>query len=280
MDTILLGPVSRDIYLPDGPVLPGGGCLNMALHWRRAGRPFLFLTRVGAADSGAIIHFLQQHRIEHFAASVRAPGRTASIDITIRPDNQPWMENFQAGVWETFQLLPAEEAVLRGSKKMHTVLVDGMIRELIRLGERGILEKVQVSADFLDFRHMDGRRFKQLLKHIDLAFIGWPGEIDAPQLAEIGEIAAGQKKIIVVTLGSRGVKIFNRSATPAFLPIEPVPVQGTTLGCGDTYIAHFLHAYWNTGRLRDGHLAGRAAGREATHWQYALPEEAYDKNYF
>ena len=33
-ETLLLGAVSLDRYLPDGPVLPGGGALNIAWHWR------------------------------------------------------------------------------------------------------------------------------------------------------------------------------------------------------------------------------------------------------
>lgn len=31
--TILVSAVSLDIYQENGPVLPGGGCLNMAHHW-------------------------------------------------------------------------------------------------------------------------------------------------------------------------------------------------------------------------------------------------------
>ena len=33
-DTLLLGALSRDIYLGRDLVLPGGGVLNMAWHWR------------------------------------------------------------------------------------------------------------------------------------------------------------------------------------------------------------------------------------------------------
>jgi hypothetical protein len=34
-DTLLLGTISLDHYLASGAVLPGGGVLNMAWHWRR-----------------------------------------------------------------------------------------------------------------------------------------------------------------------------------------------------------------------------------------------------
>ncbi len=39
-DTLLLGTISLDRYLASGEVLPGGGVLNMAWHWRGLGRPF------------------------------------------------------------------------------------------------------------------------------------------------------------------------------------------------------------------------------------------------
>ena len=39
-ETLLLGALSLDRYLPDGPVLPGGGALNVAWHWRSLGLPF------------------------------------------------------------------------------------------------------------------------------------------------------------------------------------------------------------------------------------------------
>ena len=43
----LLGALSLDIYLGRDLVLPGGGVLNMAWHWRRDGTPFELLSRVG-----------------------------------------------------------------------------------------------------------------------------------------------------------------------------------------------------------------------------------------
>jgi hypothetical protein len=50
-DTLLLGTISLDHYLSSGDVLPGGGVLNMAWHWRRLGREFQVLARIGVEDA-------------------------------------------------------------------------------------------------------------------------------------------------------------------------------------------------------------------------------------
>ncbi|MEA2520189.1 MAG: hypothetical protein QOF49_2269, partial [Chloroflexota bacterium] len=80
-DTLLLGTISLDQYLASGEVLPGGGVLNMAWHWRGLGRPFQVLTRVGTEDGGPIKAFLDRNAIPAVSRSgLAAPGRSSTID--------------------------------------------------------------------------------------------------------------------------------------------------------------------------------------------------------
>ena len=137
---LLLGALSLDIYLGRDLVLPGGGVLNMAWQWRRAGVPFRLLSRVGDDRPDVFRGFLDRHGIPPQAGLV-APGRSASIDIVIQPDLQPFMDNFVEGVWATFRLLPDEEALVAGAAGLHLVLVEGAIRELRRLATRGTDER-------------------------------------------------------------------------------------------------------------------------------------------
>ena len=81
----------------------------------------------------------------------------------------------------------------------------------------------------------------------------------------------------MVTFGAQGVWAFDgrRGGGDAFIPVVAVPVAGTTVGCGDAFVAGFLKA-WH--RQRDLHAAidaGAARGAEATAWRRPLPDDAY-----
>ena len=109
----------------------------MAWHWRRLGRGFELLTRVGTVDGGPIKAFLDRHGIRTVSrAELAAPGASSAIDIEILPDRQPHMDNFVAGVWEDYRLTARERESLRTTKRLHVVLVEGAIAELARLAAR------------------------------------------------------------------------------------------------------------------------------------------------
>ena len=156
------------------------------------------------------------------------------------------MDNFVEGVWATFRLLPDEEAILATGGGLHLVLVEGAIRELRRLGETGLTRGLEVSADFLAFRHYTVDRMADTMADVDIGFVGWPGGLDDPTVAGIRGIAHDQGKLVVVTFGSRGVGVFDGrpdGGGDLFVPVTAIPVLGTTLGCGDAFIAGFLESW-------------------------------------
>ncbi|MDJ0756209.1 MAG: carbohydrate kinase family protein [Ardenticatenaceae bacterium] len=272
---VLFGPASLDIYQPSGPVLPGGGCVNIAYHWRQLGVPGSLLTRIGDDRPQLFLDFFDDHDIAYQADTITVPGQTAAIEITIRPDGQPWMDHFVPGVWRDLQLSKKEEALLAQSEMIHMVLVEPVIRELVRLGEQ--LQRPFISADFLDFRHLTLERLEQLLPLIDLAFLGWPGRSNDPLLPGIIDLFATYKKRLVVTMGARSVWVIDarQGRQPRRFPVRPVAVRGTTIGCGDAFAAHFLAAYWPHQQIDEAVTAGMAAGAAATRWRYPLPDSAY-----
>jgi sugar/nucleoside kinase (ribokinase family) len=277
-ETLLLGTISLDQYLATGDVLPGGGVLNMAWHWRhRLGRPFRLLTRVGDADGEPIQAFLARHGIETASAGeLEADGLSSSIDIEIQPDRQPWMDNFVAGVWEDYRLTPRERAALATAKRLHVVLVEGAIGELDRLAREDALGHLEVSADFLGFRHYTVERLAATMHHVDLGFIGWPGAEDAVEVDGMRAVARDLGKALVVTMGSRAVWVFDgQSGTERRHAVSALEVEGTTLGCGDAYIAWHLDALWR-GRSHDEAVQqGMIGGAIATAWERPLPDDAY-----
>ena len=288
-ETLLLGTISLDHYLASGDVLPGGGVLNMAWHWRRLGREFELLTRVGADGGGLIEAFLDRHGIETASpGEVAAPGRSSAIDIEILADRQPHMDNFVGGVWDDYRLTARERGSLAGADRLHVVLVEGAIAELGRLAGDAGLEGVAVSADFLGFRHYTVDRLAETMRHVDLGFIGWPGAEDDPAVAGMRDVAFGLGRVLVVTMGARAVRIFDGRASsvespPAAserrdrrYPVRALEVVGTTLGCGDAFIAWFLDELWRTNDLDDAVERGMMGGALATAWRGPLPDGAYD----
>lgn len=275
--TILLGAASLDIYKENGRILPGGGCLNMAYHWRQLHFPHLFLTRIGLDGAAVFRDFFQRHQIAYLPESLVGNGRTPAIDIAFLPDGQIFMDNFVEGVLADFQLTPAEAALVAQAERVHTVLVDSVVREVARLAERGVWQRPFLSADFLDFRHFTTDKFAEMMPLVDLGFIGWPGALDDPLLPQLRQIVFDLGKLLVVTLGARGVWLWDGRSQPQahFFPVEAIPVQGSTVGCGDAFIAYFLAAFWQGGDLATAVSQGKLGGAMATAWQRPLPDGAY-----
>ena len=274
--TLLFGAVSLDRYIDEDLVLPGGGALNMAWHWSRSGFPFRLLSRIGDDRPGLFTGFLERHRIDHSAASIFGSGASASIDIRTREDRQPAMDNYVEGVWKGFRLDSDGEAAIAGAGCLHAVLVDPVIGEILRLGDEGFLAGAEVSADFLDFRHYDEERFAATMRHVGTGFVGWPGDAGHPTVAGMKRVAFRLGRLVIVTLGARGVLVFDGKAGREFsVPVTPLPVAGTTVGCGDAFIAAYLSVRWQGAGLELALDRAKLAGAEATAWRRPLPDEAY-----
>ncbi len=279
----LFGVLSLDIYVERGVTLPGGGALNMAWHWRRLGQPFRLLSRIGNDHPDVFLDFLDRHGIPYLPRSIVGDGPSASIDIVIRPDGQPWMDHFVDGVWDGLRLTATEEDEVVAAASLHGVLTEGVIAEYHRLGAAGALATPFVSADFLDFRHYSVTRFAETMRFVDLAFVGWPGDIDDPTVAGIRSVAMDLGRLVVITNGARNVLVADGRRGPGgtperMLPVEAIPVVGTTVGCGDAFIAGFLASFYGDhrpGAVERAVRAGAAAGALVTAWQRPLPDHAY-----
>ncbi|HYO44257.1 MAG TPA: carbohydrate kinase family protein [Candidatus Limnocylindrales bacterium] len=275
--SLLLGAASLDIYLGRELVLPGGGVLNMAWHLREEADPWHLLTRIGDDRPAAFLEFLARHGIAYSAGSIVGRGPSASIDIAIQPDLQPHMDNFVEGVWASYRATVAEERLIAGARRLHLVLVEGAIRELDRLAASGLPGQLEVSADFLGFRHYTVDRFASTMRAVDVGFVGWPGALDNPVVAGLRGVAHDLGRLVVVTLGSRGIQVFDGrpGGEDRFLPVVPVEVRGTTVGCGDAFVAAFLRAWRRTPDVLAAVEAGKVAGAAATAWRRPLPDGAY-----
>ena len=274
---VLLGTISLDKYVDFRFDLPGGGVLNMAWHWRQLGQPFELISRVGAADADVFEGFLSRHAIPHDPYALLSPEPSSSIDIRFQADRQPHMDNFIGGVWETFRCTPDEERRVASAPAYHTVLVEGAIAETMRLGAAGLLPHGTVSADFLSFRHYTPSRMADTLRYVDLAFVGWPGSPSDQGVEEIAALAYELGRIIVMTFGAQGVRVVDgrEGGADRWYEVQAVPVTGTTVGCGDAFIAAYLAEWWRSGDADAAVAAGATRGALTTAWNRPIPDDAY-----
>ena len=187
------------------------------------------------------------------------------------------MDNFVPGVWGDYRLTSRERARLVRARRLHVVLVEGAIAELDRLAGDGALAGIAVSADFLGFRHYTVERLASTMGHVDLGFIGWPGDEDDPVVAGMREVAFDLGRMLVVTMGARAVLVFDgRAQAEDRYPVRAVEVAGTTLGCGDAFIAWFLDELWRSNDHARAVARGMMGGALATAWPRPLPDDAYD----
>lgn len=188
------------------------------------------------------------------------------------------MDHFVAGVWADYRATPAEAARIAEPGRLHVVLVEGAITELARLHAAGSLAEREVSADFLGFRHYTVARFATTMAALDLAFVGWPGDPDDPTVRALASTVRDLGRRLVVTFGAAGVlAVDGLTGVPdRFVPVTPMPVTGTTVGCGDAFIAYFLAEYRASGDLLAAVERGKIGGALATTWPRPLPDDAYE----
>ena len=276
-ETLLFGPLSVDRYLDEQRDLPGGGALNMAYHWAQRGVPFRLLSRIGGDHAELFQAFLHRHGIEALPSLVM-PGTSASIDIVMRADRQPWRYKFVYGVWGGFRVTRDVVWVVAAASRLHCILVDAVVDEVERLGAAGVLDGVEVSGDFLSFRHYTVERFAKTMQWLTMAFIGWPGAADDAVVRGVRDVAFEQGKLVVVTLGADGVLLLDGRESvreERFVPVQRVQVEGTTVGCGDAFIAAFLAEWWTNADVDAAVESGKSAGAAATEWMRPLPDDAF-----
>jgi sugar/nucleoside kinase (ribokinase family) len=119
------------------------------------------------------------------------------------------------------------------------------------------------------------------MRRVDLAFVGWPGSPDDDEVAGLREIVTRLGKRLVVTFGSQGVLAVDGTTGRQWsIPVTPVAVAGTTVGCGDAFIAYFLAEWWRSADMDAAVERGKVGGALPTAWVRPLPDEAYDSGLF
>ncbi|MFT6290274.1 MAG: sugar/nucleoside kinase (ribokinase family) [Ilumatobacter sp.] len=277
VDARLVGPLSIDLYRDTHEELPGGGALNMAYHWAQFGMRCELVSRIAHNGAELFEAFVNRHHIDRTPHLVQ-PGVACTVDIRFAADRQPTMDNFIEGVLGDFRLTTDEADRVCSGRPAHLVLVDVIDDELHQVSRQRSLDDARLTGDFLSFGHFTPQRFAATMRFLDIGFIGWPGPPDDDLVTNLVALTVNAGKVLVITFGSNGVRVVDaRHSTveDRWFEVVAVPVTGTTLGCGDSFIAAFLATWYRTGDLAESVEAGCVLGATATAWSRALPDQAY-----
>lgn len=277
VDARLVGPLSLDRYVDRGDELPGGGALNMAYHWSQRGIRAEMISRIGTDRAEPFVAFLERHGIAHTPSLIQ-PGPACTVDVRFADDRQPMMDNFVEGVLADIELTDDEVSAIVDGTPAHFVLVDVFDRALHRIAVDRPVGTARLSGDFLSFRHFTVDRFRASMRHLEVGFVGWPGSPDDTVVSELARCTAELGNVLVITFGADGIRVVDARddiVSDRWFEVTAVPVRGTTVGCGDAFIAAFLDRWYRSGDVTTSVAAGSELGAAATAWEGPLPDVAY-----
>ncbi len=111
--------------------------------------------------------------------------------------------------------------------------------------------------------HLNDAEFADLLRCVDVAFVGMRCQPDNPKVATVQRAITGAGILGVMTFETQGIFVVSgrgRRQRIEFHPVDPVAVRGSTNGCGDAFIAYFLASYWRDGNLDRAIKQGMVGG--------------------
>ncbi|MEI7603727.1 MAG: carbohydrate kinase family protein [bacterium] len=278
MSNLLLGVVCYDKYIKEHLTVPGGVILHNSYHLASLGCEHTLCTRIGSINPEIFIEFFKNNSIPVNGDYI-LDGESSSIDINIIESGEAKLDNIVKGVSENFELTVKEERLLYDSINVHIALSEQITPEFERLCYNHSFDGKTVSVDFMDLRHTKIEKFNEYFKYIDIAFIGWNGNMDDPVIDNIKDIAQKYNILVVITFGEKGIIVYD-ARIPEFkikiYQVNAIEVEENTNGCGDAFISYFLNEYWKTEDLNKSIEFGKVAGAEVTKWKFALPENAYN----
>ena len=283
---LLFGEILFD-ELPAGP-LPGGGPFNAAAHLAALGTPAALLTAVGEDARGRELTALAARLGVDTRLFQRNYLPTGSVAVSFDADGEPDYDIVAPVAWDLLRWPdgtdPDPDPALLALPPF-VADVDAVVFWLLGIRSkvsRACLEQVLAQAPAAALRVMDvGLR----QNFYDAALLDWAlsrvrvAKLNASELAEVSELlglATGAEVLakayrldtLVVTLGEEGAYSW-REGRKTSVGAAPVPHLVDAIGCGDSFLAGYLHARLRgaseeaclrAGAERGAYTAGRQGG--------------------
>jgi fructoselysine 6-kinase len=227
---IAVGDNCLDVYLTKDAMTVGGNALNVAAHWRKAGRAARYFGAVGHdVEASVILDEIGKTGLAP-ADVERRPGRTAVTLLREKEGDRKFLLE-DLGVGEDYMPSESHYQTIAAADWVH--LGTNSNADLVR---RLAADRVKFSVDIStahDRLSLDG---------VPMVFASGPddpGASVAPIAERLHRAGAFQ---VVITCGSRGAFFRERDGALLHAPATPIPVVDTC-GAGDSFIASFLAAY-------------------------------------
>jgi fructoselysine 6-kinase len=226
---VAVGDNCLDVYLTKDLMTVGGNALNVAVHWRRAGRSARYFGAVGSDNEGAVI----LEELEKVGLSPedveRRPGDTA---ITLLRDDGGDRKFLLEALGVGRDYMPGGDhyRIIAAADWVH--LGTNANADLVR---RLVTDRVSFSVD------VSTAHRALPLEGVPLVFASGPDDADQPVEPFVTALRGSGARQVVVTCGSRGA-FFSDGGALLHAPATPVRVVDTC-GAGDSFIAGFLVAF-------------------------------------
>lgn len=196
------------------------GILHNAYHLWQLGADPLLVTRLGAEDAALVEGFLARNQIRVLEDGLLAPGVCARIDVAVQSNGAARVTGFNPGVWADYRLTPAAEQLLWDLDHLHVVLTGpSAAGGSWRLGRRG--QPGRPWSRRISWRSTISTWPVSMepSHYVNIAFVGWQGAVDAPQLAALRACAAACGVLAIFTLGERGLLVCEPGAGQRFVAV-------------------------------------------------------------
>ncbi len=226
---VAVGDNCLDVYLTKDVMTVGGNALNVAAHWRSAGRPARYFGAVGEDVEGAVIlDEVEKAGLSPDDVELRA-GQTAVTLLREKEGDRKFLLE-DLGVGKDYIPVERHYRSLIAADWVH--LGTNSNPDLVR---RLVADRVRFSVD------ISTAHGGLPLLGVPIVFASGPDDPDIPVAPLADRLQRAGALQVVVTCGSRGA--FFREGEGALLhaPATPVSVVDTC-GAGDSFIAAFLAA--------------------------------------
>jgi len=226
---VAIGDNCLDVYLTKDVMTVGGNALNVAAHWRAAGRSTRYFGAVGNdVEATVILDEAEKTGLSPDDVENR-PGQTAVTLLREQEGDRKFLLE-DLGVGKDYRPLERHFPTIASADWVH--LGTNSSPDLVR---RLVAERVKFSVD------ISTAHDSLSLQGVPLVFASGSDAANAPvePLAERLHRAGAHQ--VVVTCGSRGAFFCEGNGALLHAPATPVAVVDTC-GAGDSFIATFLAA--------------------------------------
>jgi fructoselysine 6-kinase len=253
---LAIGDNCIDDYTNLGTCFPGGGCVNFAVHARRAEAQAAYAGVIGDDQHGDWIRSALESEQVDTRQLRRLSGKTAVAFVELRDTERTFLGS-NRGVREQLVMDTALREFIREFDHIHTTLdgcVDAYLADWHRAGQ----------TTSYDFSHRARSEQLDLLPYVSIAFVSGQHMTKAEAAQRAVDLQKRNQGVVVVTLGALG-SLACADGDSVRQPALPVKVVDT-LGAGDAFQAAFVVEYLNTHNIQAALIAG--ASRAATVCQH------------